>query len=97
MAAIICKGCGTAGDGGKTVTDGSFAVEIVLWLFFLVPGFIYSIWRLTTRHQACGKCGSKELIPLDSPIGKQLVAARIAAGIVDEPPKEPEAGPNDYY
>jgi len=36
-----------------TVTKGHFALEFVLWLCFLVPGIIYSIWRLTTRRETC--------------------------------------------
>ncbi|HEV2348917.1 MAG TPA: hypothetical protein VG028_03620 [Terriglobia bacterium] len=47
------------------MTPGSFAIEIVLWLCFLFPGLIYSIWRLTARHETCPKCGEKSLIPME--------------------------------
>ena len=68
---MYCTACGTVGPS-KTVTKGSLLIEIVLWLFFLVPGLIYSIWRLTSRHEACKACGSKAIIPLDSPRAQQL-------------------------
>lgn len=69
----ICANCGTRTDG-KTVTRGSILIEIVLWICFLIPGLIYSIWRLTSRHTACGKCGSANLLPLDTPAGRELAA-----------------------
>lgn len=68
----ICTHCGTVGVP-KTVTKGSFLIEIVLWLCLLVPGFIYSVWRLTTRRKACRVCGSSGMVPLNSPMGLRLL------------------------
>lgn len=70
---MVCKDCGTV-DRPARVTKGSIWIEIILWLCFLVPGVIYSIWRLTTRHDSCGACGSKSIVPLDSPIGRKIAA-----------------------
>jgi hypothetical protein len=67
-----CKACGTTAPS-RTRTRGSFVMEIVLWICFIVPGLIYSIWRLTTRQEVCSACGSTGLIPTDSPIA---IAAR---------------------
>lgn len=61
-----CTACGTEAPP-KDVTKGSMAVELVLWLCFIVPGVIYSVWRLTSKHRACPACGSAQLIPIDSP------------------------------
>jgi len=47
--------------------------EILLWLLFIVPGVLYSIWRLSSRCTACEKCHAPNLIPMDSPRGRQLV------------------------
>lgn len=69
----LCTGC-FAKVEPKKVTRGSIFIEIVLWLCFLIPGLIYSIWRLTTRQIACPKCGGTELIPLDSPRAAKLLA-----------------------
>lgn len=70
---LICQSCGTIGKP-KLVTKGSIGIEIILWLLFLLPGLIYSIWRLTSKHKACQACGSTNLIPLETPAGKALVS-----------------------
>ena len=67
----ICSNCGHQGKP-KRVTKGSFVIEVFLWLLLIVPGLIYSIWRLTTRHEACPKCGTPNMIPIDTPRGRQL-------------------------
>lgn len=70
---LLCATCLTVGSP-KTVARGSFWIEVVLWLCFLVPGLLYSIWRLTTKHKACAACGCTQLVPLDSPMAKRLQA-----------------------
>jgi len=69
----ICSTCGSR-NNGKSFTRGSIFIEIILWICFLVPGVIYSIWRLTTRNRVCCTCGAAALIPLDSPVGRELAA-----------------------
>lgn len=71
MDKMICSNCGTIGKP-KTVTKGSIWIEIILWLFLIIPGIIYSIWRLTTRAKVCPSCGAEKMIPLDSPMGIRL-------------------------
>jgi len=68
---MICRDCGTV---GKThdITKGSIAIEIILWLCFLIPGLIYSMWRINSRYEACAVCNSVNLVPLDSPVGASL-------------------------
>jgi len=68
----ICATCHSMGTP-KTATKGSLAIEVLLWLCFLLPGMLYSLWRLTSRHKACPKCGSAEMIPCDTPRGQQLL------------------------
>jgi hypothetical protein len=67
----ICTSCGSRAPS-KTVTRGSFLIEVILWLCFIIPGVIYSLWRLTTRSQACSACGATSLVPADSPVGRKL-------------------------
>lgn len=67
----ICPACGTQG-WPKSKTKGSIGLEIVLWLLLIIPGLIYSVWRLTSKYQACPACEQPGMIPLDSPNGKQL-------------------------
>ncbi len=69
---LICSNCGYTGES-MTVTKGSFFIELVLWLALILPGLIYSIWRLTSRYQACPQCGAANMIPLDSPRGRKLI------------------------
>lgn len=69
----ICAACGTVGEA-KTVTRGSLLIEIILWLCFLIPGLIYTVWRLTTRGRACASCSSSELVPVATPRGRELMA-----------------------
>lgn len=72
MGPYICRTCGTIGQA-KTVTKGNILIEVILWLCFLIPGLIYSVWRLTTRsNNGCYKCGALEMIPVNTPIGQSL-------------------------
>ncbi len=68
---MICAACGSTGDP-KLETPGSFLVELLLWCFLLLPGLIYSLWRISARRKVCGACGGQTLIPLNSPRGRKL-------------------------
>lgn len=68
----ICSQCGRKGTP-KNHTKGNILIEIVLWLFFLLPGLIYSIWRLTTKQKVCPYCLAPAMVDLDSPRGQELV------------------------
>lgn len=63
---MFCADCGHQGAPVSS-TPGSMAIEVVLWLFFLIPGLVYSLWRLNKRHPVCSSCGSGSLIPPNSP------------------------------
>lgn len=71
----LCTVCGTVGDTKRNM-KGSILTELVLWLFFLLPGLIYSIWRHSTVAQVCRNCGSPAVIPLSSPVAQQTLAGR---------------------
>jgi hypothetical protein len=65
-SAMHCMTCGS--DAPSVVrTKGSIAIEIVLWLCFIIPGVIYSIWRMTTRASVCGVCGAENVVPMNTP------------------------------
>lgn len=70
---MVCSRCGTKAKP-KTRVKGGMGTEIVLWLLFIVPGVIYSIWRLTTKTKVCPACESEELVPPDSPVGQKLAS-----------------------
>lgn len=71
MTQLICSNCGTIGKP-KTLTKGSFFIELILWIFLIIPGIIYSIWRLTTRTKVCSFCKAENMVSLNSPVGKSL-------------------------
>lgn len=72
--------CKTCGHTGKTQlhTPGNLLIEIILWLCFIVPGLIYSIWRISNRVKKCTQCESKDLVPKNSPMA---LASRKQLGI----------------
>src|SRR5579864_4015167 len=69
---IICLQCGSVSERAVKTMQGSFLLECLLWLLFILPGVIYSVWRLTTKAKACPVCFSREIVPLDSPMGQKL-------------------------
>jgi hypothetical protein len=79
-----CTTCGTTFDKRQAVSlvRGSFLLEVILWLCFLLPGLAYSIYRNGTRgkHHGKGKgcpaCRSCSIIPATSPMAKQAMAIR---------------------
>lgn len=71
---LICTTCGAQTDMPHTKTRGLFAVEVVLWLAFVIPGLLYSLWRQSTRQKVCPTCGSATLIVANTPDGRKLAA-----------------------
>lgn len=64
MAKKFCLNCK---HQGKPRMRGSFMIEVILWCFFLIPGLIYTIWRITS-HRVCPRCDAPHMVPLDSPV-----------------------------
>lgn len=69
---LICSQCGYVGNT-KSYTPGSIVIEILMYCMFIIPGLIYSFWRISSRKKVCGSCGSQNLIPQDSPMGRKLL------------------------
>jgi uncharacterized membrane protein YqaE (UPF0057 family) len=69
----ICTTCGFVGEPIR-VTPGHFCLELALWFLLLIPGMIYSVWRVTHKALVCPKCKNPTMIPLDSPVGRDLLA-----------------------
>ncbi len=66
---MYCKNCGTTAVP-KRIMKGSVLIELFLWLLFLLPGLIYSIWRHTSVYQGCPSCIAGSMIPLNSPLAR---------------------------
>lgn len=69
---LLCTQCGFVGQASQ-ITRGSGLIEIVLWLTFIIPGVIYSIWRRSSPSQVCSQCKNQSLIPVDSPRAKKIL------------------------
>jgi uncharacterized protein len=76
QSGLICATCGTR-TAGRKATKGSTLIELILWCCFIIPGLIYSVWRLTTRARACHACGATALVPLNTPVGQKLASAHL--------------------
>lgn len=76
---IRCPHCGYQGDA-KPSQPGSCGLELLLWLLLIVPGVIYSVWRLTNPQLLCPQCSH----PYPARIAKRYTAwdCILAVGVV---------------
>ena len=68
----VCTVCEHVGPS-RMQTRGSMGVEVCLWLCFLLPGIVYSLWRRSTRAPVCRVCGSSALVPSNSWVGQRII------------------------
>src|SRR5689334_18712842 len=68
-----CTKCGFVGDETEYIS-GSGCIEILLYLFFIIPGVIYSLIRRNGAYWGCPECGAHNMVPLDSAAAKQGIA-----------------------
>lgn len=69
---FVCTQCGHVGYP-KKVVGGSLGIEIFLWLCFIIPGLVYSLWRDSSRNKVCSLCKNSTLIPVSSPYAKKIL------------------------
>ncbi len=69
-----CSHCGVIGRP-KRYTKGSFGIEIVLYLLMILPGVLYTVWRLTSKYEGCPSCGSPNMMPATSPKAQAAINA----------------------
>jgi hypothetical protein len=68
---VICRNCGSVAPA-KTVSPRSLVIELILWFSYLIPGVIYTLWCRHQTHRVCSRCGSRDIVPADSPVGRKL-------------------------
>lgn len=70
----ICLHCETpcAPDYEK---PGNLFFEIILWCMFLLPGVLYTYWRVDSAKPVCPSCRGAT-VPVDSPRGKRLMRGK---------------------
>lgn len=61
-----CMDCGVD-QYPEIKAKGSLTIEIILWLCVIIPGLIYSIWRIKSKRPVCSSCNGENLIPYKSP------------------------------
>lgn len=80
---LICSQCGFVGSP-KSGIKGNLLIEIMLWCFLLLPGFLYSIWRSSSRHSMCPKCKNSNLIPIDAPRARKIMEESLSKEEIEE-------------
>ncbi len=61
MPKQICTSCNSTTVEG--IRKGNGWIEFVLWLAYIVPGIIYSIWRRSGEPSSCPTCKKESLKP----------------------------------
>lgn len=74
---LLCVNCGFVGEPKKEI-PGSIWITLILLCFYIIPGIVYEIWRNNATKHICPMCGSANLLPLDSPNAKKILADRDA-------------------
>jgi hypothetical protein len=70
-----CPNCGAV-EIPMSKPKGSGLVNFILFLFFIIPGVLYFVWRMTTYRDVCPKCGAEGVIPTDSPRAREAIRSR---------------------
>lgn len=60
-ARFYCNSCHNFTPSG--LKKGSGWIELVLYLFYFIPGVIYSIWRRSGPPTVCPMCRASALVP----------------------------------
>jgi hypothetical protein len=71
---MLCTRCGSVARP-KVIVPGTFALEIILWVLFILPGLAYTLHRLASKYTACPLCGEPHMIPLSTPRARAMTAA----------------------
>jgi hypothetical protein len=67
-APLHCMDCGSDFTPTAGPARGNGAIELVLYLFMIFPGIMYSIWRRSGQgKRPCRVCGSDRTVPASSP------------------------------
>jgi hypothetical protein len=80
MEPSYCAHCGFRGQPYRFV-PGSLLLEVLLWLFFIFPGIIYTGMRRTKAYYGCPRCRTPNMIPLNTPVGQRIAGGQELAGL----------------
>lgn len=86
---LICTTCGSVGEYHET-RPGSSLVEVILWLWMIIPGALYSAWRSSKKSAVCAVCGGRTLIKVETPVGRQVLEKTSPSlQVANIPPRKP--------
>ena len=57
----VCMECGCQ-QKPVDAKRGLLVIEIFMWLLYILPGVIYSIWRRVRTQQVCSKCRTPSVV-----------------------------------
>ena len=57
----VCMECGCQRDPIKA-KRGLLVIEVFMWLLYILPGVIYSIWRRVRAHEVCPNCRNPSVV-----------------------------------
>ena len=57
----ICMECGCQRDPIKA-KRGLLVIEVFMWLLYILPGVIYSIWRRVRSQEVCPNCLNPSIV-----------------------------------
>lgn len=69
---VHCSQCGTEAEP-VVLRKGNMHTQILLWIAFIVPGFLYSLWRESSKRNICRVCGSMDVHSV-CPLGDRTIA-----------------------
>lgn len=72
---MICAKCGYIGKKVR-FSKGNFILELFLWALLFVPGALYTTWRAFNEYHACPICQNREMTPLNSKFGRQILSEK---------------------
>jgi len=80
----VCTACGSL-TLGRNETPGSFLLEVILWCCAILPGLVYSLWRISSRRSTCPQCGGSQLVPINTPVGRRLAGVQATTEFLAPP------------
>ena len=90
MGRTICKNCGST-EEYRVIKKGNAKIEIFLWLVLFPVSYTlgtwpaivgiaiacaYSLYKVTARSYICSRCGGKNIVPIESPEGRELLSRK---------------------
>ncbi len=67
----VCADCGST-ELPVEAKRGVGWIEVLLWLCYLIPGMIYSLWRRARSRLVCAYCGNPSMVSIHSERARKM-------------------------